>query len=246
MRSALMIALLLFAGIGESSRAASESSSRLPPAREIRSVWDLTIQPCNGGGANAYSRDPSEGKVKITKQLDIPEFGYRFSIPQIQDVQETVVKIRLNDRSRGVTDHYVLLANQDLDAPFAAIVITELPKEMQTRESAFQAARTLQDGLARHAGLVASLKEIDGPYGKSLEMLVSNRVGTHCYPTSKFTTVPTGAKVETIGISRFAFDKNRLIEFSIILKVEPQMSLEMRQAFARSVMDDFWRSLTTI
>lgn len=245
MRSALNIVLLLFAGIAASSRAASDSSSRLPSAREIRSVWDLSIQPCNGGGANAYTRDASEAKVKLTKQLDIPELGYRFSIPQLPGVQETVVKVHLNDRSRGVTDHYLLLANQDLEAPFAAIVITELPKGMETRESAFLAARTLQEGLARPAGISASLKEIDGPYGKSLEMLVPNRVGTHCYPTSKFTTVPFGAEVETIGISRFAFDKNRLIEFSIILKVEAQMSLEKRQAFARSVMDGFWRSLDT-
>lgn len=246
MRSILKIALLLFGVISEIAQAASEPPSRLPPAREIRSVWDLSIQPCNGGGANAYTRDASEAKVKLTKQLDIPELGYRFSIPQVPDVQETVVKVHLNDHSRGVTDHYLLLANQDLEAPFAAIVITELPNGMETRESAFQAARALQDGLARPAGLSPSLQEIDGPYGKSLEMLVPNRVGTHCYPTSRFATVPPGVEIETISISRFAFDKNRLIEFSLVVKVAPQMSLEKRQAFARSVMDGFWRSLDPI
>lgn len=246
MSSTLKIALLVFAVIGALAKAASEPPLRLAPARDIRSVWDLSIQPCNGGGANAYTRDAAEASVKLTKQLDIPELGYRFSIPQLPDVQETVVKVHLNDRTRGVTDHYLLLANQDLEAPFAAIVITELPKGMDNRESAFQAARTLQEGLARPAGLSGALQEIDGPYGKSLEILVPNRVGTHCYPTSRFVTVPPGAGIETIGISRFAFDKKRLIEFSVVLKVEPGTSLEKRQAFARSVMDGFWRSLTTI
>jgi hypothetical protein len=183
--------------------------------------------------------------VKATKQLDIPELGYRFSIPQVPAVQETVVKVHLNDRSRGVTDHYLLLASQDLEAPFAAIVITELPKGMDNRESAFQAARTLQERLARSAGLSGALQEIDGPFGKSLESLVPNRVGTQCYPTSSYVTTPLGAGVETIGISRFAFDRKRLIEFSLVLKVEPGMSVEKRQAFARSVMDGFWRSLTS-
>ena len=246
MRIFLKIVPLAFTAISTVTGAASELPTHLPPAREIRSVWELSIQPCNGGGANAYSRNPSEATVKLTKQLDIPAIGYRFNIPQLPDVQETVVKIHLNDRSRGVTDHYLLLANQDLEAPFAAIVITELPKGMDNPESAFQAARTLQEGLAHPAGLSGALQEINGPYGKSLELLVQNRVGTHCFPTSKFVTVPASAGIQTIGISRFAFDKKRLIEFSIVLKVDPNMSLEGRQALARSVMEGFWRSLSTI
>lgn len=246
MRRILKIALLVFAVFGALVRAAAAPPSSLPPAREIRSVWDLTTQSCNGGVANAYTHNAAEANVKLTKQLDIPELGYRFTVPQLPDVRETVVKVHLNDRARGVTDHYLFLANQDLDAPFAAIVITELPKGVDTRERAFQAARMLQEGLSRPAGLSVSLQEIDGPYGKALEMLVPNRVGTHCYPTSKFATIPSGAGIESIGITRFVFDKNRLIEFSFVLKVDPQMPLEKRQAFARSVMDGFWLSLASI
>ena len=246
MRSALKMALLVFAAAGALAHAAPEAPLRLPPAREIRSVWDLSIQPCNGGGANAYIRNSSEAEVKLKKQLDLPELGYRFSVPQLPDVAETVVKVHLNDRSRGVTDHYLLLADQDLESPIAAIVITELPQGMETRESAFQAARALQEGLARRIGMSPSLREIDGPYGKSLEMLVPNRVGTDCFPTSEFATVPPNAGVETIGISRFAFDKNRLVEFSLIIRVKPEMSPEQSEASARSVMDGFWRSLAPI
>jgi hypothetical protein len=235
--------LVVSAAVCVSAQAASELPARLPAASDIRSVWNLSVQSCNGAGANAYARNVAESTVKTSKQIDIPELAYRFFVPQVPAVKETVVKIHLNDRSRGVTDHYLLLANQDLEAPFAAIVITELPKGMDNRESAFQAARTLQAGLARPAGLSGTLQDIDGPYGTSLEIIVPDRVGTHCYPTSKYVTVPGGAGVETIGISRFAFDKNRLIEFSLVLKVDPAMSMERRQAFARSVMDGFWRSL---
>lgn len=246
MRSTLVVVLIVVGAMVPLAHGASEEPSLLPPAQVVRSVWNLGVQPCNGGGANAYTRNASEAEVKVKKQLDIPEIGYRFSISQLPDVEQTVVKIHLNDHSRGVTDHYLLLADQDLGAPFAAVVITQLPKGMETRESAFKAVRALQEGLARDIGFSPSLQEINGPYGESLEMMVPNRVGTHCFPTSKFATVPAEMRVETIGISRFAFDKSRLVEFSLVLRVKPEMSPVQRGVFARSVMDGFWRSLAPI
>ena len=246
MRSILPFAIIFGIALNSLAHAAPDSPLSLQPAREIRGVWDLGVQPCNGGGANAYARNTSEAEVKLKKQFSLPQLGYRFNVPQLPDVDETVVKVHLGDHSRGVTDHYLLLANQDLEAPFAAIVITELPKGMETRESAFQAARTLQEGLARGIGFSPALSEVNGPYGKSLEMLVPNRVGTQCFPTSKFAIVPPNTGIETIGISRFSFDKNRLLEFSLVLRVRPEMSREQREAFARAVMDGFWLSLNSI
>lgn len=77
-------------------------------------------------------------------------------------------------------------------------------------------------------------------------MLVPNRVGTHCCPTSRFTALPADGAIETMGINRFVYDSNRLLEFSLIVRIDPNMPLEQRQAYARSVMNGFWRSLEPI
>ncbi|GAB2504012.1 hypothetical protein [Lysobacter humi (ex Lee et al. 2017)] len=236
---------ILFAFAVAAAGAAPAGTAPPTPAREIRGVWDLSLQPCNGGGGNAFSRNPAEARIQRERRVDLREIGARFVVPQVQNVAETVLKIRLDDRSRGVTDHYLLLAEDDLGPPFAAVVVTELPEDVDTRERAFDAARTLQQGLARTLpGFVPDLREVDGPHGPGLEMLVPGRIGTHCFPTSEFASAPAG--VETLGITRFAMIRGRLVEFSVIVRVAPDASPEQRATLARAVMDDFWASLAPL
>lgn len=243
MRAIPIAVLFALATVG--TAAAAADSARPTPARVIRSVWDLSLQPCNGGGGNLFTRNPVQARIQRERQVDVREIGARFVVPQVQDVAETVLKIRLDDRSRGVTDHYLLLTDDDLAPPFAAVVVTELPAGVDTRERAFDAARTLQQGLSRTLpGFVPELRGIDGPHGPALEMLVPGRVGTHCFPTSEFASAPAG--VETLGITRFAMIRGRLVEFSTIVRVAPEASPAERAALARAVMDDFWTSLTPL
>lgn len=220
-------------------------AKELPPAREIHSVWTVGMQPCNGVHVNAQHRAPDEARIKREKQVDLPRLGLRFRVPQLPGTDETIVKIRLDDRSRGVVDHYLLLAKGDLNVPFAAIVVTELPADILTREAAFDAARTVEAGLARRMPeFTPAFHEIDGPHGPALEMIVPGRNSTHCFPTSEFVASPAG--VDTIGITRFAYLDGRLVEFAIILEVDPEETAAAREAFARSVMDGFWTSLSPL
>jgi hypothetical protein len=236
-----LILVLAVAGAGASAtRVRAEPPA---PAREIRSVLDLTRQPCNGGGAEAWTRDPSEAAIRRAKALQVPGLGWRLRVPRLPQADEVVVKIRRDDRSRGVVEHYVLLGEEEFGAPSAAIVVTELPQDIDDRERAFAAARLNVRGLAgTMPGFVPELRAIDGPHGPALEMLVPQRVGSPCFPTSGFAIASPG--VETLGITRFAYTRGHLVEFTIIVPVEPAHAPARRAARAREVMDGFWASLT--
>lgn len=238
--SSLLVCTLL------SPAAHAAEAGPLEPAKTVRSVWSLSSQPCNGGGANAYARHPDEKSVQAAKKIDLPQIGYSFAVPQIPEVDETVLKVRLDDRSRGVIDHYLLLADQDLEAPFGAIVVTPMPAGMQEREHAFKAAKIVQTNLAKAVGISPELSSVPGAYGDSLEMVVPGRVGTHCFPTSDFRLVPPEFEIRTLGISRFAFHNNNLVEFSLVLAIPDHIDAEGEVAYARSIMDRFWLALGPI
>jgi hypothetical protein len=215
------------------------AGEKLAPANKIRTVWSLSLQPCNGGGGNAYTHHPQATEAVISKRLDLPEIGYSFSIPQLPDVEQTVVKVRLNATDRGIKDHYILLSDQDLKEPFGAVVITELP----SKEKAFEAAIFVETSLAKKVNYKPVLTSITGPYGEALELLVPNRVGTHCYPTSAYTLVPPGSDLRTISISRFVLIGKSLVEFALALNIQKDMSEDMAETYARKVMDGYWLSL---
>ncbi|MBQ0711859.1 MAG: hypothetical protein KBT53_02750 [Porticoccus sp.] len=224
----------------------SLSYAELEDANVIRSVWDMKSQSCNGVLANDMSRNVNEENIKATKTIDLQELGLRFKVPQYPQVEEVIVKLNLGDRSRGVTDNYILISDQDLEPPFAAIVITELPAQMATMEQAFSAVTTLENQLAMKSGYNIELEKIDGPHGPSLQMVINNRVGSYCYPTSDFKFVPTGYDVTTIGISRFSFINGKLVEFSIVIAIPENISKSESVGYAEAVMDGYWKRLTII
>jgi hypothetical protein len=234
--------IALGAVAGQAIAAASADVS-LPPANTIGGVWDLGSQPCNGSFANAYTRRADQALVRESKRVELPKLGYAIRVLQVPEVQTTVVKIKLDDRTRGVVDHYFLMADQDLEPPFAAIVITELPEEVIRDHKAFEAVRMLQSQLARKAGLQPALEEIQGPHGAGLEMLIRDRVGTDCFPTSDFQLLPPSARVHSIGISRFVVIDERLVEFTAVIALEEDEKMEQAEQRARAFMDGFWLAL---
>lgn len=234
--------LAVLAVLGACVLATPVAAGGLPPAREVRSVLDLTLQPCNGGGAEAWVRDPSEARIRRDKAVEVPGLGARLRLPRFPQADELVVKIRRDDRSRGVVEHYLLLAEEEFGAPFAAIVVTELPPDLDSRELAFEAARVASRGLARGMpGFVPELRDVGGPHGPALEMLVPGRIGTPCFPTSDYVAAPAG--VETLAITRFVHLPGRLVEFTLVVPVTRSQTPAQREAHAREVMDGFWASV---
>jgi len=234
--------IVLAALVGQAVGAAA-TNKPLPPANKIAGVWELGSQACNGTHLNAYTRHPDEARIRESKQVELPTLGYLIHVLQVPDVQQTFVNLKFDDRSRGVVDHYFLLSDRDLEPPFAAIVITELPDEVIRDHKAFEAVRMLEGALARAAGLQPALREIIGPHGPALEMLVRDRVGTDCFPTSEFQLVPPSEGIHSIGISRFVVVDERLVEFSAILALKHGESMEQAERRARAFMDGFWLAL---
>jgi hypothetical protein len=214
--------------------------------KAIGSVWDLSSQPCNGGGGNLLKRNPNEAEIKEKKIITLKDLGFQLAIPLLPDLEKTYIKLFLNDKSRGVVDHYVLFAQGDLAPPTAAIVITELPTEMRTTKDGLEAVKILQEKSASRAGIPISLTHIAGPYGDSLELLIKNRVGSHCYPTSDYQLSQDQKKLKTIGISRFSVIGSKLVEFALIINASTTMSEEAAAEYARKTMDAFWLSLKSI
>lgn len=210
-------------------------------ADNIKSVWELSMQPCNGGSGNMMKSHPDNKGIIEHKVVTFNNLGIELKIPQHPDTEDTVVKIFPEDRSRGVSDTYLLLTKNVFGAPpIGAIVVTELPSHMRTRADAFWAVKDMQKKKMSRISVKPSFEKIDGPYGESIEMILKNRKGTQCFPTSKVQFYQLDSGLKTIGISRFSLINQHLVEFSIIVMIPEDMKYKDAKAYARGVMDSFW------
>lgn len=216
----------------------------LPPAKEISGVWDVVGQPCNGNRGSSSTHHPQHATIEQTRRLELPELKMSLAVPQLPDYSATDLKVVMNDKSRGVKDHYVLFSEHWLGTPTAAIVITELPPYIDTKAKTFQAVVQMTRASAARAGLEPTFQRVPGPFGEALETIAPGRIGSHCFPTSDWKLAEHGAKDSTLGISRFVSMGNKLVEFSLILKVGPQLTAEEQAAYARKIMDRFWLALS--
>ncbi|MBS7458658.1 hypothetical protein [Coralloluteibacterium stylophorae] len=219
-----------------------------PPASAgtVRSVWTLDTQSCEAGGANAFNRHPNEREVQQTGRLEVPEIGYALSIPELPWVDESVVKVRLDDRSRGLSDHYLLLSEEEFGVPYGAIVVSPMPEGMRSREHALAAAQAYERGIDKAQAPGVRFAAVAGPYGDAVEMLVPDRVGSNCFPTSAFVTAPSADGLRTFGISRFAFHDGDLLEFSLVVELPADLTEGEQVERARALMDGFWQALVPI
>jgi hypothetical protein len=211
---------------------------------DIRSVWDLSVQSCNGSFANSMTRNAEEATIKATRKIVLKDAGFQVTVPRLPELDRTHVKLFLNDKSRGVTDHYVLLGPGDLGPPIAAIVVTLLPPTMRNNSAGLRAASTMQSQSSRGAPL--SFSRVNGPHGESIEMLVPNRLGSYCFPTADFHVSPDVSTLSTLGISRFSVIGDKLVEFSIVMRVAAGTSREQATEQARALMDVYWTALSAL
>ncbi|MGY1458156.1 MULTISPECIES: hypothetical protein [unclassified Luteimonas] len=217
-------------------------ASPLPPVRDLAGVYEA-VAFC-GSLPAGISIVPHADRQKVldTRRIELSDLGYAFAIPQIAESQHAAVSIIRNDTSRGVNDHYILMQRDGL-TPDAAVVITELPEDSRSRERAFDSVRIMQGRNAERAGFALELTEVQGPFGEGLEMIIPRRAGSNCFPTAHYIFNEPDGGPATLGISRFAKDGDRLLEFTVIVYVPEGVDEEGANAHARAIMDGFWHAL---
>jgi hypothetical protein len=205
----------------------------------IRAVWQMRQLSCNGFVALQSSPSPHAEAIRRTGVVQLPQVQLQFSVPRLPDLPEVFVRLVFDDRGRKVTDHYVLLARNDLDAPVAALLVTELPSSIDTVQKALGAAIAGERDNVEGTTARAVMERVATPWGEGLDVFVPNRIGSPCFPTARYKLSPTPEENPTIGLSRFVVMPGRLVQFAFWLAVPPAMSQEEQKAYARKAMDAF-------
>jgi len=238
-------ALALALAVSASSPACAEGSdggAGAGPA--IAAVWRSAGCGASGPAADAKP-DPDTDAIQRGRLVAWPKQHLQFQVPVVPGVKRLVLHLVADDRARGVLDQYLLLGDGDQGAPAAAVVVTDLPRGVDSRDKAFDSVMGLERQLAANSGAYPTFAPVDGPYGESIEMIVPGRTSTACFPTVHFATAARTPGGVPFGISRFAFVGGRLVEFAMALTMPAQMTLEDQHAHARAVMDDFWGGLSS-
>lgn len=197
------------------------------PSSGIHSVWNAQVS-CGEFSTVAQSRHPDEAAIKSSGRVELPGTGFTFAYAGLAGMSDMSLLLALDDRSRGVVDHYLLLAEDDLSPPVAAIVITELPAKLAANpRSALLSAVSQQVINAETLMAVpVTFSHLHGTSttGPAIEMLVPGRTGSPCFPTTRFRLFEEG-QAPTIGISLFVPDGRYLVEYSLIVPalMEPGM-----------------------
>lgn len=204
----------------------------------IAAVWNAQIS-CTPVTV-ARTRHPDEASVMAFRTLELPETPYTFHLPVLDGYGDAVLTV-VKDQSRGVQDHYVLVAADELSPPYAAVVVTELPESLSsaTTTAILDLEEQRQRNNARHVPEIMSpaFERTSGDNGESLHMFMVGRRGSYCFPTSSAQTIQPGEQ-PTIGISRFVVDGPYLVELTLI--VTPPLIQGMDHVgYARSVFRDF-------
>ncbi len=216
---------------------------KLEDVKNISSVFKMENQICSSQGAMTHLTKFHDSEIiKSSKQIKLDDLKVTFKIPQIGKQDDTIIKLYLKDKSRGVIDHYVYFSKGATDIQHAALVFTELP-EGTKRKSAFRSMEITQNALSSKSGAIVKLKALDGPHGESLELIVPNRIGSICYPTSTYSFSENSKGISTIGISRFSFIKNIIIEFAIIVEIPNDINDAEAVSYAQRLMNGFWTRL---
>ena len=212
-------------------------SSFEPPL--IKSVWQVKQLSCNGFVALSSSRSPGADVIRRTGVVQLPQLQMQFTVPHLPELSEVSVRLTFDDRSRGVIDHYVLLARDDIESPVAALLVTELPSSIDTVQKALNAAIAGERHNVEGTTAQTVVERVATPWGEGLDVFVPNRIGSPCFPTARYKLSPTPEETPTIGMSRFVVMPGRLVQFAFWLAVPSAKSQEEQKAYARKAMDAF-------
>ena len=205
----------------------------------IGGVWQVAQLSCNGFVAHESSRSPHAEDIRRTGIVPLPQVELQFGIPRLSNLPETTVRLSFNERGRKVVDHYILLAPSDLADPVAAVLVTELPASFDTPQKALGAAIAGERANVQGTSARPMLERVATTFGEGIAVFVPNRIGSPCFPTARYKLSAGPDTQPTIGVSRFVVLPGRLIQFSLVLAVSPETTIDEQKAFARKEMDRF-------
>lgn len=212
------------------------------PVGEINQVYRMDELTCSGYSGRSFSQHPENQTIQSSKSYIFKDYGVEFKLPKL-NFKNYYVADSLNQTDRRVLDSYLLISDDMLSPVKAAVVVTEFSSHMVDQSELIALTRQIE---ARHASKFKPnqvlVRELDSDFGTVLEQLVFNRGPSFCFPTSEFTI--SGSKNSTIGISRFIYKENIMVELALIVEKPESILAEGFGEYARKQMDLFWSGLS--
>ncbi len=224
------------------------SSYQIGPAaraKSIGAIWEDHASCREGRVSNEQSAHPDAESLRKSGRFEFPGGDVAVVFPQLPYVETLDVRIQLNDTARGVRDDYLAFSAGTLQPSTAAVVRTILPKRMQgsaqVHKAILQQVEGQSVGLARDEVL---LRELDGPWGALIEVLVRSRAATPCFPTAPYKQSPPDTSPATIGVSRYLARRDLLVEISLIVRIPAEVPIPEQGEYARERMNEFMGAIS--
>jgi Tetratricopeptide repeat len=216
------------------------------PVKSLGAIWESSIQCREGIAADRFSPHPDADSLRKARAFAFPTGDLRVAFPELPSIAKLDVRIQLGDLTRGVRDDYLSFSDGPLSPVYAAVVRTEMPASMHGKPDAIHAALLGQiDGASSSVppGDMV-VRDLEGPWGPLVEVLVANRAGTLCFPTSQYHLLPADAPAATVGVSRYLIRGDVLIEVALIVRIPPDVPKARRGEYARERMNELMGSIT--
>jgi hypothetical protein len=257
MKRAVLLAGLLLAGPASSqddpgarfgSLGASYAIGAPRPSVKIGETW-LDETQCGWRGAIlalVLSRHPSYRKLLSQGAFAFPSGDLRVAFPQLAEVDTLDVRIHPNDTSRGLRDDYLGFSDGPGNPVRAAVVRSELPDGIDGDPAAvrgfiLRTIEQLSEGIPEND---IAIRDVDGPWGPVVEVLVRNQAASTCFPTSWYRQLPPGVSVRTVGVNRYLARAGALIDVALIVTIPKDVPKSERGEHARRRMDEFMGSVS--
>ncbi len=215
------------------------------PAKGLGAIWVDHSSCRDGSVSDEKAAYPDAESLRKTGRFEFPGGNVAVVLPQIRHIERLDVRIQLNDTSRGVRDDSLAFADAESQPSVAAVVRTILPERMQgsaqTHKAILQQVEGQSVDLARDEVL---LREVEGPWGPLIEVLVHNRAATPCFPLAPYKQAPPDAGSATIGVSRYFARRDQLLEISLIVRIPAEVPVREQGEYARKRMNEFMGSIS--
>jgi hypothetical protein len=216
------------------------------PAKSLGGIWESTTHCREGVASDRFFPHPDSDSLRKTRVFKFPSGDLRVSFPELPSIAKLDVRVQLGDVARAVRDDYLSFSDGPMSPVYAAVVRTELPAALHGKPDAIHATILSQiDGASSSVppgGMV--VRDLNGPWGPLVEVLVANRAGSFCFPTSGYQLLAADARAATVGVSRYLVRGDVLIEIALVVRIPPDVPKARQGEYARERMNEFMASVS--